>query len=154
MKKISFKIDNLCCNVDDFLDYMNSIKGIYDVKIDKDNEEIYMIYNSDVISIELLKKEILLFLNLLSVPSINGFDKYFTKELCEYRLVIKDLCCEYCLRSMIEELVCNSGIGRVNYNFNNVDVRKDVLINIFYDSDLIDKSELVDIEYKFNLKDC
>ena len=39
MKEISFKIDNLYCNVDDFLDYMNSIKGIYDVKIDKDNEE-------------------------------------------------------------------------------------------------------------------
>ena len=66
-------------------------------------------------------------------------------------MIIKDLFCEYCLRGMIDELIMNIGMGTVNHNFNGVN-KKDVIVNIYYDSDLVDKNELLDIENKFNLK--
>ena len=149
MSEISIKIYCLNCNVDDFLEYMYSVDGIVDVKIDLDNEEIYVKYNSDIIGINVLKIEILLFLDLLHIPSIDSFDKYFKKELCKYVLIIKDLCCEHCLRGMIDELIMNSYVGRVNHNFDGIN-KKDVEINIYYDSDLVNKDELLDIENKFN----
>ena len=147
MNEISMKIYCLNCNIDNFLKYMKSVDGIIDVKVDLDNEEVYVKYNSDIIGINVLKREVLLFLDLLQVPSIDGYDKYFNKELCKYILVIKDLCCEYCLRCMIDELMNNIGIGMVNHNFDGVN-KKDVEINIYYDSNLIDKEELLNIEKK------
>lgn len=68
------------------------------------NDEIYVEYYSSVISLKLLKMEILLYLDIGKVPSIIAFDKHDVSNLNKYTIVIKDLCCEYCLKGMIENL--------------------------------------------------
>ena len=57
-------------------DYIGSLKGIKEVKMDKENNEIYVKYDSSIISILVLQNEILLFLNSLRIPAIVGFNKY------------------------------------------------------------------------------
>jgi len=149
MRELSIKIDCLCCDRDEFIKYFCLLDGIDLCDIDIDNEEIYVRYDSDKTSLEIIKMEILLFLDLLDIPSINGFNKHFGKELSEYRLVIKDLCCEYCLKGMVDELLMIDGIGIVNYNYDDV-CNKNVRINIYYDKDIISEDMIVEFGKKFN----
>ena len=128
--------------------YLLSLKGIENVEIDNLNNQIYIKYNSNDITIKVIKLEIMLFLGI-KIPDIIAFDKYSRARLNNISITIKDLCCEYCLKSTIEELLLIKGIEKVSTNFDYVN-KKDVAINIDYDSDLITKEEIINLENKFN----
>ena len=59
-------------------EYLYSLKGVIEVEC---GEYFYIKYDSSLINIEILKNEILLFLDLLNVPSVNFFDKHFKGEV-------------------------------------------------------------------------
>ena len=58
------------------------------------------------------------------------------KNCKKYTIVIKDLCCEYCLKSMIEELLMIDGINSAYTDFDYV-IKNDVNIFITYDEDVV-----------------
>lgn len=131
MNELTIKINGFDYFNEEFIKYINLLDGVNGVEINLDDEEIYIQYDKSVIGIGILKMELLLFLSLLNVPFIDGFDKHSKMVLYEYLLVIKDLCCEYCIRGMIDELLMIDGIDKVNHNFDNIN-KKDVIINIRY----------------------
>lgn len=67
------------------------------------------------------------------------------------KIVIKDLCCEYCLKGMMEDLLEIEGIISAYTDF---DYTNKYNINIFitYDKILITNKKLEEIERKFNNK--
>ena len=129
-------------------EYISSLKGVLQVSIKSDKEEIYIKYNPQLISIKILKLEILAFMNI-KTPSIIAFNKHSKSNTTETIITIKDLCCEYCLKSMIEELFDIDGIESTysDFDFHN---KKNVLINITYNNNLITKEQITNIETKFN----
>ena len=116
-------------------DYLLSLNGIDDVKIDNNDFSVYVEYDSFVMSLKILEREILLYLDLIKIPSILAFDKYM-KNCKKYTIVIKDLCCEYCLKSTIEELLMIDGINSAYTDFDYV-IKNDVNIFITYDEDVV-----------------
>lgn len=64
-------------------------------------------------------------------------------------MVIKDLCCEYCLNSMIDELLITSGIEQEYTNFD-YRHKQNVFIYIIYDDTKITLDQIKKLEEKFN----
>ena len=143
MNTISLKLNTWV--YDELIDYLKSINGIENVEISNDITIYY-----DNISLKVIIKEIYLFLNILNIPSILSFDKHLNNNLKEYKIVIKNLCCEHCLMSDIEYLLYINGINSAysNYDFDDKD---EVEIYITYDSSIISKDKLDDFNKKFNI---
>ena len=76
LQKLTLKLDCLIFYGEDLTDYLKSLKGIYLVKIDKKNLDVYVEYDNNVIPLKVLKYEILYCLNLLKNPSIIAFNKH------------------------------------------------------------------------------
>lgn len=129
--------------------YLLQINGIEKVAIDLENDEIYVKYNSKIINIVILLKEINLYLELDKIPSIISFDKH-NKYGLEDEIIIKDLCCEYCLKSNIEELLFTDGIDCVTTDFDFFN-KKNVKIKIKYNQNIITKQDIIKLGNKFNL---
>ncbi len=142
MNTISLKLNTWV--YDELIDYLKSINGIENVEISNDITIYY-----DNISLKVIIKEIYLFLNILNIPSILSFDKHLNNNLKEYKIVIKNLCCEHCLMSDIEYLLYINGINSAysNYDFDDKD---EVEIYITYDSLIISKEELDKLNKEFN----
>mgnify|MGYP001851919962 FL=1 len=151
MQKLTLKLDCSVLYDEDLNKYLTSLKGVNLVKIDKNNFDIYIEYNSNIISLKILKYEILYCLNLLRIPSIIGFDKHSTCMISKKKIVIKDLCCEYCLKGMMEDLLEIEGITSAYTDFDYTN-KKGVNIYITYDENLITNNSLEEIERKFNNK--
>lgn len=151
MQKLTLKLDCSVFYDEDLNKYLTSLKGVNLVKIDKNNFAIYIEYNSNIISLKILKYEILYCLNLLRIPSIIGFDKHSTCMISKKKIVIKDLCCEYCLKGMMEDLLEIEGITSAYTDFDYTN-KKGVNIYITYDENLITNNSLEEIERKFNNK--
>ena len=147
MKKIKMKFDYDFA--DDFSLYLLGLYGIVSANVDNKNSEIILAYDSFKTSLKLLIKEILLYLDLVNVPSIVAFDKYSTDCICNDVIVIKDLCCDYCLKNMIEELLEIDGIESAYTDFEYCD-KYDVNIFITYNDKIINKEKLDDLKYRFN----
>ena len=145
MKKIKIKFDYVLYFDEDFNIYLSNLCGVTSAIMDKKNEEIVLEYDSSMTSLKILMKEILLYLDLIKVPSIIAFDKY----ICKDTIIIKDLCCEYCLKSMIEELLVTNGIESAYTDFDYVN-KYDVNIFITYDDTVIDNIMLENLKIKFN----
>ena len=125
------------------------IKSVFDTVIGvTSNNEIYVEYDAVAISLKLLKMEILLYLDIMNTPSIVSFDKH-TKNNKEDIIIIKDLCCEYCLKGMIEELLEIDGIESAYSDFDYTD-KINVKIFITYDDKLVNKDIIKKLEKKFN----
>lgn len=157
MNELTIVIDHL--GDDELKDYLMSLKGILQVIVKKDERlKIYIKYNSDLITLKIIKMEILLFLDIIKIPSIIAFDKHTTVKTSDYEISRCDICCEYCLKGAIEELFEIAGIEKVETNFykNNYyqkkkDERDNVLINIKYNPTLISNHEMEQIELKLNI---
>ena len=147
MKELMLKFDYECIDIT-IEQYLLSLKGVVDIKIDNFKNQIYIKYNSNDINIKVIKLEIMLFLDT-KIPDIIAFDKHSKARLNNISITIKDLCCEYCLKGMIEELLLINGIEKVNTNFDYIN-KNDVLINIEYDNELITKENIKILENKFN----
>ena len=136
-------------------EYLMSLNGILDVIIKNGEQlEIYVKYNSNLITSKIIKLEILLFLNILKTPSILAFEKHSTMEMAEYKIIRNGICCEYCLKGAIEDLFEIDGIEKVESNFNkekNYDERDNVIISIKYNSGLISMDDMRQIELKLNI---
>lgn len=149
MQKLSLKLEYANFLEEDFIEYLTSLKGINLVKINRNNFDIYIEYDNTVIPLKALKYEILYYLNLLKVPSIIGFDKHSICAVSKKRIIIKDLCCEYCLKGMIEDLLEIEGITSAYTDFDYIN-QYNVNIFITYDKDLVTNEKLEEIERKFN----
>ena len=88
MQKLTLKLDCSVLYDENLNKYLTSLKGVNLVKIDKNNFDIYIEYNSNIISLKILKYEILYCLNLLRIPSIIGFDKHSTCMISKKKIVI------------------------------------------------------------------
>jgi len=128
--------------------YLLSQKGIHEVNINYSNNEIYVKYDSNTV-IEIIKKEILLFISSLDTPSIFAFDKHSKNKLIKKDIIINDLCCEYCLNGIIEDLLSTNGIESAfsDFDYSN---KTDVKITVEYDKNIISEREILDIEKKHN----
>ena len=149
MEKLSLKLDCSVLYDEDLNKYLTSLKGVNLVRIDRNNFDIYIEYDSNVISLKILKYEILYCLNLLRIPSIIGFDKHSTCMISKKKIVIKDLCCEYCLKGMMEDLLEIEGIISAYTDFDYIN-KYNVNIFITYDKNIITSDEIKEIERKVN----
>lgn len=138
-------------------EYLKSLKGIMDVLVNNDEElELHITYDPKFITFKMIKLEILLFLNLLNIPSILAFYKHAKAKTVDYFITRKDICCEYCFKGAIEELFEIDGINRVDSNFweeylKEYEKRENINLKIQYDPDIISREELKKIEQKLEL---
>ena len=117
MSEITIIIDNW--GHEELKEYLMSLKGILDVEIKNDEQlDIYLKYDSSLITPKIIKMEITLFLNITKIPSILSFDKYPKFKTSNYTIIRDDLCCEYCYKGAIEDLFEIEGIETVKGNFN------------------------------------
>ncbi len=137
-------------------EYLMTLNGILDVKIKNDEQlNVYLKYNSNLITPKIIKMEIMLFLDMMKTPSMLSFDKYTKFKTSNYTIIRDDLCCEYCFKGAIEDLFEIEGIEKVQSNFNEDYFFKKgeekITINIKYNPDLISKEEMKQIELKLNI---
>ena len=146
MDKITIKIDGSNYFNDELTKYLMNLNGVKNSSLDTD--EVYIEYDSSIISLMVLKLELLNFLDCLKIPSIIAFDKHL-ENATKDTIIIEDLCCEYCLKSMIEELLDMDGINSAttDFDYNN---KQNVKIFITYDKDKISSLDLEEIKKKFN----
>ena len=152
MEKIKIKFDYVSYYdfEEEFLLYLSKSYCIISADIDKKTNEIIVEYDSSKISLELLTKEILIYLGLDKIPSVIAFDKCVSNShIRKDIIVIKDICCEYCLKDMIKELLVVDGIESAYTDFDYVN-KYNVNIFITYDDTIIDEEKLIDLKNKFN----
>lgn len=156
MSELTIVIDNW--GHEELKEYLMSLKGILDVEIKNDEElEIYLKYDSSLITSKIIKMEIKLFLNIVKIPSLLFFDKYPKFETYNYSITRDNLCCEYCYKGAIEDLFEIEGIEIVEGNFNEdylfqkYEEREKIIINIKYNPNLINTEEMKQIELKLNI---
>ena len=153
MNELTLKFDYSYSLNEEFTAYILSQNGVIDVKIDKENDEIYVKYDSNLISLERLNYEIQFFLGVLNIPSLLAFNKHSKNKTSKYIMKLESVCCEYCIKNMIEELLLLDGIEKVNTNYNILDVfdkDNNILFYMEYNETLIDKKTILEIENKFN----
>ena len=146
MNKLTIKIEYSIYLNNDLENYLNSIEGIISSKVDNENDSVYIEYDPYIIPLKVLKTELVMYLDIVKVPSILSFDKH-TENNKKETIVIKDLCCEYCLKGMIEELLETDGIESAytdfdyhnKYNVNIFITYNDKVINIDKIKELVDK---------------
>ena len=157
MNELTIIIDNW--GHKELKEYLMSLNGILDVIIKNEEQlEIHIKYNPNLITPKIIRLEILLFLDILKIPSILAFDKHSTIETSEYKIIRNDICCEYCLKGAIDDLFEIDGIEKVESNFNeenyyqkNYDEPDNIIISIKYNSDLISIDDMMQIELKLSI---
>ena len=149
MQKITLKIEYSDFLNEDLIEYLSSLDGVLNSKINNENNEIYVEYDSSVISLKLLKMEILLYLDITKIPSIVSFDKHNNNNIKKDNIIIEDLCCEYCLNGMIEDLLEIDGIESAYTDFDYVN-KYNVNIFITYNEKLINGDKLKELKEQFN----
>ena len=147
MDRLTLKLESGLNN--EIKDYLMQLDGINDVDVDLEKDIIHLLYDSFVISINVILKEIKLFLNIYNTSSVIEFDKHYDNGVNEYVININDLCCEYCLMGIIEELVMVNGIVSANSDYDNIN-KENVKVLLCYDKDIISKEELIRLENKIN----
>ena len=152
MQELTIVIDNW--GHKELKEYLMSLKGILDVEIKNDEQlEIYLKYDSRLITHKIIKIEITLFLDITKIPSLLSFNKYPKFETSNYTITRDDICCEYCYKDAIDDLFEIEGIEIVKGNFNedNFVNHEKIIINIKYDPNLISAEEMKQIELKLNI---
>jgi len=138
-------------------EYLMSLEGILDVNIKNEKLlEIYIKYDQNLINPKIIKLEIKTFLNTLKIPSIITFDKHSTSKILEYKINRDKICCEYCLKGVVEDLLEIEGIEKVGSNFdiNNInkkDIKRNIIINIQYDSTLLNIDDMKEIKLNLDI---
>lgn len=140
-------------------EYLESLNGILyvEIKNDKNPLDIYLKYDSNLITPKIIKMEILLFLDILKTPSILSFDKHSKFKTLDYTIVRNELCCEYCFKGTIEDLFEIEGIEKVESNFNEDyffqahDELKKIIIMVKYNPDFINNEKMKQIELNLNI---
>lgn len=130
--------------------YLLSLTGIIEAKV-SDEEKIYIKYNSKIISIKILKLEILAFISKLKIPSLISFYKHPKDKTLNAYIIINDICCEYCYKAMIQELLLINGIESAHSEYTHeYNSHEPVKISITYNNKMITKEKIKEIEIKLN----
>lgn len=129
-------------------EYISSLDGIYDIKIDIDSSELYIKYDSKIIPTKIVIKEIYACLEILKVPSLTGFDKHSENKNQTYKIQMDTICCEYCLMGIIEDLLSIKGIQKVDTDYDDIEHRENFSINIEYNEVLISEKEIIELVNK------
>ncbi len=135
-------------------EYLMSLKGILDVEIKNDKLlDVYLKYDSSLITPKIIIMEITLFLDITKIPTILSFDKHPKFKTANYMITRDDICCEYCYKGAIEDLFEIEGIETVKSNYNEDDFKnhQKIIINIKYNPNLISIDEMKQIELKLNI---
>ena len=151
MSELTLKMEYCDWIRKDIIEYLLSLKGIYEVKISDEDNEFYIKYNSEKISIKIIRMEMALFINS-NTPDLIGFDKHSRKEVNNYIINIKDLCCEYCLKIMNDILLLVKGVESASNDFDYTN-KNEVKLMVSYDSKLITEEEIKKLENKLNAHD-
>ena len=141
MKEVTFKFDNVMSS-NDFSDYFLSLKGIKDINYKNDDYLEITIQYTDDISLERIKLELELYFNVLKIPEMLSFDKHIKKDLKKEQIVIKDMCCEYCIKGTIEDLFDTNGIASAYTNYDQIEFFCDIIFYITYDDTIISIEEI------------
>ena len=141
MEKLTIKIDYSDFVNNDLTNYLSTISGISKSSINIEKNEIYVEYDASIISLKIIKMEIMLYLDISKIPSIVAFNKHKQNDIKEYTILIEDLCCEYCLKGMIEDLLELDGIVSAYSDFDYVN-KYNVSIFITYDEKKLNENEL------------
>lgn len=149
MKELTLKVEQLYGIDEEFNAYMLDFNGVKEVNVDKDSLDVYIKYDEEKISINRIKLEALFFLGLNTIPSLRAFDKHSKEKLKEDVITIECLCCEYCLRGMIEELLAIDGIDKASSDYDYID-NKNIHINISYNDEIITEADIKRIEKEMN----
>ena len=149
MNKLTMNIEYSDFLNKDLVNYLLSLQGVTNANLNIDNNVISVEYDSSIISLKVLKTEILLYLDIVKIPSIISFDKHSKNNIKKDVIVIKDLCCEYCLKSMIDDLFNIDGIESAYSDFDYVN-KYNVNIFITYNEKLINKKKILELEDQFN----
>lgn len=149
MKELTLKVEYLYGVDEEFELYMKDFNGIEEAKYDKDTLDVYIKYDEIKISLNRIKLEVFLFLGINTIPSLLAFDKHSKNKLEKATITIKDLCCEYCLMGMIEELLFIDGIDKVDSDFDYMN-KKNVKFNIMYDENIISADKIKELEKNMN----
>lgn len=149
MKELTLKVEYLYGVDEEFELYMKDFNGIEEAKYDKDTLDVYIKYDETKISINRIKLEVFLFLGINTIPSLLAFDKHSKNKLEKATITIKDLCCEYCLMGLIEELLFIDGIDKVDSDFDYMN-KKNVKFNIMYDENIISADKIKELEKNMN----
>lgn len=156
MEKISLLIDDWYHK--ELKEYLMSLKGVINVNINDDDAlKIDVDYDSKQINDKIVKMEVSLFLDSRRFPTLLTFDRHFSGKLNKYTIKRKDVCCEFCFKGAIEDLFAINAIKKVQNNFyeqyykNHNNHEKDIIIDIFYDSNVLNAKELKNIEESLNI---
>ncbi len=138
-------------------EYLKALNGIQDIVIKSEKYlDIYLKYDSKLITPAIIKKEILLYLDI-KVPSLISFNKYAEFKTKNYTIVRDNICCEYCFKNAIEELMEIEGIEKVKSNYTDdyflkkSAEREKMTINIEYNPKIIDTLKMKQIELNLTI---
>lgn len=119
MSKLTLVIDNWSHK--ELEEYLLSLNGINNVSVQNDKQVVIdILYDDSIIDLNVIKEEIFLFIDANRVLSLIGFDKHFEKETTKEKLILKDICCEFCLKGTIEELFNNDGVEKIVTDFDDI----------------------------------
>lgn len=125
--------------------YLKSLSGVNDAHVDDDGLiNIYVKYDSSLISSNILYYEIYTFLNVRRVPSMTKFDKFSVNKVEDYTVNLDSFCCEYCVMGAIEDLFFIEGVVKVDSNISDCAyAQNEVLeISVKYDPNLLTLSDM------------
>lgn len=133
----------------ELFDYLYTLNGIIDVVITTDDKTtVYTKYNEELINDEIIKYEILAFLNLLNYPSIYGFDRH-PKEYKTFTLDCH-ICCDFCFGNIMYDLIETKGILKAESDFYEKywgDTRDNrYTVTVYYDPKIISNKKLAEIK--------
>jgi len=148
MSELTFKIEYLNMLDKELENYICSLDGVIEVKTNTDKDEVYIKYDSKLISIKLLVMEVKLFLSLTKTPSIISFDKHSKQNSTKTSLYISDGCCEYCVKGFIEKLILIDGIERATADYEDYDFFN-ISIELSYDNELFNETTIKDLVKKY-----
>ena len=151
LSELTFKIECLNLHNQELEEYVSSIDGVLEIKTFIDTDEVYIKYNSKLVSIKRLVLEVKLFLYLSETPSIIKFDKHSKQKTMSTTIIIDDVCCEYCLKKVIEDLLLLDGIKMANTYFDDINYFN-VPIEIKYDKSIFNEKNVKELEIKLNSK--
>ena len=150
LNELTLKFNPNVCLYKGLKEYLEALNGIDEIKTDIDNEELYIKYDHNIIKLEILLKEIEVYLDILKIPSLLGFDKHSQNNNELYKTKIKDICCEYCLMGFIEELLLLPEIVKLQTDYDDIENNKNFIINIEYNKNLISKEKIDELIKEIN----
>lgn len=148
MSELTFKIEYISMLNKELEEYISSLSGVLEAKTNPTKNEVYIKYDSRLISIKQLVLEVKLFLYLIKTPSIISFDKHSKQDTIKTLLNIGDGCCEYCLKGFIEDLILVEGIEQANADYEDYDFFN-ISIEVSYDKNIFNDTTIKELAKKY-----